>query len=109
GVCLKYLSMIPVGLPGRGEAAALAVALAREVQARVAEGVHFLEGVERPVYEALLYAAFELPDEVAQIALELCKRRPEPQHAIKRGAIALERRKRQEAYKASHPHEAERG
>jgi hypothetical protein len=108
-LCLKYLSILPTGVPGREDAAALSVALAREVQGRIAEGVIFIEGADRPVYEALLHAAQELPDEVSQIALELCNRRPEPEHAaIRRASAQEEHRKSQEAYAKSHPEQVQR-
>jgi hypothetical protein len=108
-LCLKYLSVLPTGVQGRKDAATLAVALAREVQGRIAEGVIFLEEADRPVYEALLHAAGELSDEVSQIALELCNRRPEPEHAAKRRESAQEERiKREQAYLNSHPEQAQR-
>jgi len=108
-LCLKYLSILPTGVPGREDAAALSVALAREVQGQIAEGVIFIEEADRPVYEALLHAAQELPDEVSQIALELCNRRPEPEHAaIRRTNAEEEHRKSQEAYAKRHPEQVQR-
>lgn len=103
-VCGLYLSTVPQGFVGREEAAHLAVRLAQEIQGELAEGVYLLDNVERPVYEALFYAAFDFPDEVAEIALELCHRRPEPEHATKRRIAADEEQRRvQKEYEAKHP------
>jgi hypothetical protein len=77
-VCALWLRATPVeiapaqAMPWRKEAAELAVAIAREVQARNEEGPG--RG-DRIVYEAALYAAADLPDEVAALCLELAKRR----------------------------------
>jgi hypothetical protein len=92
-VCALWLRTMPVGMPGRREAGLLAIALATEAQDLVAEGMHFNDR-GKGVYEALLSAAPEFPDEVAQIALELCGRRDEPEHAIERRSIEDERRAR---------------
>jgi len=77
-VCALWLRATPVeiapgqAMPWRKEAAELAVAIAREVQARNEEGSG---GADRTVYEAALYAARDLPAEVAALCLELAKRR----------------------------------
>jgi hypothetical protein len=77
-VCALWLRATPVeiapgqAMPWRKEAAELAVAIAREVQERNEEGSG---GTDRTVYEAALYAAKDLPDEVAALCLELAKRR----------------------------------
>ena len=104
--CVLYLRSMPIGFPGRDDAAILALELGREVQARLAEYRHFSGvGFQNPC-EALLYAAYEYPDEVGQIALELCHRREEPKHAILRGIEAEERRGEAECkYRAAHPDE----
>jgi hypothetical protein len=108
-LCLKYLSSLPRGVAGRKDAAMLAVALAREVQGRIAEGAIFPGDVGIPTYEAFLHAAEELPDDVSQIALELCNRRPEPEHAADRRASAQEERmEREQAYLDSHPEQVQR-
>jgi hypothetical protein len=81
--CVLWLKNMPLEMPGRAEASALAIALAKEAQALLAEGSHFTEK-SQVIFEALLNAAPELPEEVAQVALELAERRPEPEHAIQR-------------------------
>ena len=93
--CAFYLRSIPVGLRGRIEAGRLAIELAKELQGQVAEGRHFRDA-GKPVYEALLSAAAEFPDEVAQMALEVCNRRDEPRHAILRSIEANEKREQRE-------------
>ena len=62
-------------MPWRKEAAELALAIGREVQALNAEGNYYSDGHDKLVYEAVLSAAPELPDEVAQLCLELAERR----------------------------------
>ncbi len=73
-----WLRTMPIGIAGRKEAAALALAIAKEVQA--ARAVHFRAEAEEEevIFQALLNAAPELPDEVSQVCLELAQRRPEP-------------------------------
>jgi hypothetical protein len=76
--CALWLRATPVeitpgqAMPWRKEAAELAVVIAREVQARNEEAS---DGSDRTVYEATLYAATDLPDEVAALCLEVAKRR----------------------------------
>jgi hypothetical protein len=92
-------------MPGRQEAGLLALELAKEAQGLVAEGMHFGEK-DKVIYEALLSAAPEFPDEVAQIALELCGRRDEPVHAIQRGLDEQERQaKLHEEWRKKNPEE----
>ncbi len=100
-VCELWLRNMPIGFAGRREAAQVAIAPAREVQGRRAEGVIFVENVDRIIYEALLQACPEYPDEVSQIALELCGRRNEGEEIVRRAIEAEEvrwrgHRKRQE-------------
>ena len=92
-VCALWLRTIPVGVLGRHEAGLIAIELAKETQGLIAEDVHFGDK-DKIVYEALLSAAPEFPDEVTQIALELCARRDEPQHAIERAIEEQERQAR---------------
>jgi hypothetical protein len=104
--CGLYLNTIPFGIPGRREAAALALVLARVVQAQVIAGVYFLDEVDRPVYEALLRAASEYPDEVGQIALELCHRRSPSREVLARvAAIDDDHGKRRKRSAADNPDE----
>ena len=91
--CALWLRTMPVEMPGRREVGLLAIELAKETQDLVAEGTHFNDK-DKGVYEALLSAAPEFPDEVAQIALELCGRRDEPEHAIERRSSEDERQAR---------------
>ena len=80
-VCGLWLKSVPVELvdgqpmPWRQQAAELALAIGREVQALNAEGNYYSNGHNKAVYEAVLWAAPELPDEVAQLSLELAQRR----------------------------------
>jgi hypothetical protein len=80
-VCALWLRAMPFELaPGqamlwRKEAAELAVAIAREIQARNEAGSYWSSGSDRTVYEAALYAARDLPVEVGELCLELAKRR----------------------------------
>jgi hypothetical protein len=96
---------MPKEIPGRREAALIAMELAKELQARIAEDRHFGDK-DKVVYEALLWGATEFPDEVGQIALELSGRRDEPDHAIARAITAQEQeRKQREEWLKTHPPE----
>ncbi|MBP1093709.1 P-loop NTPase family protein [Bradyrhizobium diazoefficiens] len=80
-LCALWLKSVPVQLsdgqpmPWREEAAELALAIGREIQALNAEGNYYSDGHDKVVYEAVLSAAPELRDEVAQLCLELAERR----------------------------------
>jgi hypothetical protein len=101
--CALWLRTMPSEMPGRQEAALLAIALARETQDLIAERMHF-GGKDKVIYEALLWAGKDLPEEVTQIALELAGRRDEPDHAIKRAVEAQERQaKFREEWTRKHP------
>ena len=104
-VCTLWLRTMPDEMPGRREAGLLALDLAKETQGRIAEGMHFGDK-DQVVYEALLSAGKEFPEEVTQIALELCARRDEPQHAINRAIEAEERQaKLREEWRQKNPEE----
>jgi hypothetical protein len=106
-VCALYLRNMPAEMPGREQAAYLALVLARELQDQVAAWPHF--GREsKVIYEAMLFSAGEDPDSVAQVALEIAGRRPEPDHAIKRRERAEEEAAaREERWRKEHPEEYE--
>jgi hypothetical protein len=84
-----WLRVIPLTWPGRKEAAKVALELARELQGILAEGVIVLDEIDVPIYQALLQAAPELPEEVAELALELAARRPESERVQGRRVAAL--------------------
>ena len=66
--------------PWRKEAAELALALAREVQARKCEEVYFSDDVDVLAYEAVLNGTTDLPEETSTLALELsCRRSVAPE------------------------------
>jgi hypothetical protein len=109
-LCVLWLKSTPAvwsngrPVPWRQEAAELAIAIGREIQARNAEDNHFSGGGDKPVYEAVLAAAPDLPDEVAELCLELAQRHDVRQDIATRAEQARERR-REEArqYRAAHP------
>jgi hypothetical protein len=80
-ICSLWLKTMPTELrpgqpmPWRREAAELAVAIGREIQTLNAEGNYFSDGHDKSAYEAVLWAAPDLPDEVAALCLELAERR----------------------------------
>jgi hypothetical protein len=78
------------GVAWRQEAAQLAIALSREAHAQIEErdGVRSSE----EVFQALLHAAPEAPDEVAALALELAQRRDLSPDIAMRKALAAARR-----------------
>ena len=93
-VCVSWLSATPQGFPSRSEAAKVALAVAREAQGARAEGVIFLDEADKDLFEAMLYAAPDLPDEVSIVALELCgRRRDSPEITLRAQAARLRRAK----------------
>ena len=100
-LCALWLKSVPVELgegqpmPWRKEAAELALAIGREVQALNAEGNYYSDGHDKAVYEAVLSAAPELPDEVAQLCLELAQRRDLDPAIVARVEQAHERQREQ--------------
>jgi hypothetical protein len=100
-LCALWLKSVPVELgdgqpmPWRKEAAEPALAIGREVQALNAEGNYYSDGHDKTVYEAVLSAAPELPDEVAQLCLELAQRRDLDPTIVSRVEQARERRREQ--------------
>jgi hypothetical protein len=102
-VCALWLRTMPHGTFGRSEASQIAVDLARELQGRLAAGGH-LDKKAQEVFEALLYAAPDRPDEVERMALELSGRRPEPRYAIEWAADEHDRQERAwHEWKEKHP------
>jgi hypothetical protein len=95
--CELWLRTIPVGFPGREEAGTVALALARELQGRRAEGILFVGDAGKIMFEALLYAAPEFPEAVSIIALELAGRRVEGAAVRERAALAAEEREKERA------------
>jgi hypothetical protein len=99
-ICALWLRTTPDELgphrpmPWRTHAAELALAIAREIQARNAEGHYYSAGSDRSVYEAALYAAPVFPVAASVLCLELAGRRViSPEIA---GRVAEARQKRQE-------------
>jgi hypothetical protein len=91
-------------MPWRREAAELALAIGRDIQALNAEGNYYSGGHDKHVYEAVLWAAAELPAEVPQMCLELAERRDLPADIQTR--VAATRRRRAEErrqYLEQHP------
>jgi hypothetical protein len=109
-ICSLWLKTMPAELtpgqpmPWRQEAAELAVAIGREIQALNAEGNYFSNGHDKLAYEAVLCAATELPDEVAALCLELAERR-DMNPGIRRRVDETHERRREERrqYLAAHP------
>ena len=106
-VCTLYLRNMPAEMPGRKEAAHLALVLARELQDIVAAWPY--SGREsKIVYEAMLLGAGEEPDSVVRVALEIAGRRPEPDHAVNHRKNAEEEAAvRQALWRKEHPEEYE--
>lgn len=73
----------------RNEAANVAIAIAREIQGQIEEGASSRECKE--VFEAVLHAAPDRPQEVVALCLELAARRPLGQAAVDRRRKANER------------------
>jgi hypothetical protein len=109
-VCALWLKEMPLELsrgqpmPWRREAAELALAIGREIQALNAEGNYFSNGHDKTAYAAVLWAAPDLPDEVAALCLELAERR-DLHPDIRRRINATHQRLREERrqWLARHP------
>jgi hypothetical protein len=65
-LCALWLRTMPDVFAGGREAGLLALELAKETQGSIAEGMHF-SSQDQVVYEAVLSAAREFPEEVTQI------------------------------------------
>jgi hypothetical protein len=100
-LCALWLKSVPVEIaeghpmPWRKEAAELALIIGREVQALNAEGNYYSDGQDKVAYEAALSAAQEMPDETAQLCLELAQRRDLDPAIVTRVEQAQERRREQ--------------
>jgi hypothetical protein len=106
-VCALWLRTMPVEMPGRGEAGVIALEFAKEAQGLIAEGLHF-GGKDKVIYEAVLLAAPEFPEEVTHIALELGGRRDEPEHAVTRAQEEDRQAKSRAEWRKNHPEESRR-
>jgi len=107
-VCALYLRNMPAEMPGRRQAAHLALALARERQDQVAAWP-YAGHQGKVVYEAMLLGAREDPDSVAQVALEIAGRRPEPDHAVeRRKLVQFEAAEREKRWRKENPKEYDR-
>jgi hypothetical protein len=113
-ICSLWLRIMPTEVspgqptPWRQEAAELAAAIGREIQARNAEGNYFSDGQDKFAYEAVLWAAPELPDEVAALCLELAERRDLASEIRERVHQAHERsREQRQQWLAANPERAE--
>jgi hypothetical protein len=109
-ICALWLKEMPHELspgqpmPWRREAAELALAIGREIQALNAEGNYLSSGHDKAAYEAVLWAAPDLPDEVDALCLELSERR-DLHPDIRRRVDATHERRREERrqWLAAHP------
>jgi hypothetical protein len=109
-ICSLWLKEMPHELspgqpmPWRQEAAELALAVGREIQACNAEGNYFGNGHDKSAYKAVLWAAPDLPDEVAALCLELAERR-DMNPDIRRRVDETHERRREERRQclAAHP------
>jgi hypothetical protein len=83
-LCSFYLRVVPPGLGCRDLIARLALALGQKAKQ---SGHSYGYGVSKTVYEAVLRAAQELPEEVAELALTFAERKP----VIEQGFCAVSR------------------
>lgn len=100
-LCETWLTTTPphlssgIAMPFRKEFAEIAVASARSLQISQGKGVMFMDDSEKPIYAAAFAAATDLPDEVAEWALEMARRRPY-RRDIAEALAAFRRQKDQE-------------
>jgi hypothetical protein len=108
-VCSLWLRSMPteiagVPMPLRRETAELAVAIVREIQALNEDGNYYGGGHDHFAYEAALWAAPDLPDDVSALCLELAQRHdldPEIRQRVER--TRERRREERRQYLAEHP------
>ena len=80
-ICALWLRTMPAevapgyAMPWRREAAELSLAIGREIQGCNAEGNYYSDGLDKIAYEAVLWSAPELPNEVGALCLQLAERR----------------------------------
>jgi len=105
-VCALWLRCIPIGAIGRTEAGTIALAIGREIQAaRGEERRYYHDNSDTVVFEAVLLASPEHPDQVADLCLELARRRPAPPEVVARAKAHEERVKKEIAERlAKNPH-----
>jgi ABC-type transport system involved in cytochrome c biogenesis ATPase subunit len=75
-VCERWLTTTPAGTPLRKEFAEIALGSARELQYANEVTIIWQRDPEKAIYSAAFASAADLPDEVAQWALEMVQRRP---------------------------------
>jgi hypothetical protein len=75
-VCERWLTTTPVGMPFRKEFAEIALASARELQYANEVTIIWSRDPEKAIYGAAFASASDLPDDVAEWALEMIQRRP---------------------------------
>lgn len=102
-LCRTWLETVPEttvdsrSFPGREEAAELAIRLARELQFLKALGTYFRDDVDETVFETLLLAAPDFPDEVNRLVLEFAQRREWDSAVLERAEQAREAARRSQA------------
>ena len=108
-VCSLWLRSLPaeiagVPMPLRHETAEFALAIGREIQALNAEGDYYGGGHDHLAYEAVLWAAPDLPNEVSELCLELAHRGDLSPRISQRVQRKRElRREERQQYLAAHP------
>ena len=97
-VCALWLHTTPVDLgqgrlmPWRQDAAELAIAISREIQARNVEYNHYGGSGGRVVYDALLHAARDCPAAAGELCLELAGRKDLSAEVAARRDLARQKR-----------------
>ena len=95
-MCVLWLRCIPIGAIGRTEASTIAFAIGREIQAaRGEERRYYHDNSDTVVFEAVLLASPEHPDQVAALCLELARRRPDPPEVVARAKAHEDRVKKE--------------
>jgi hypothetical protein len=81
-LCERWLTSLPVELapgtpmPFRKELAEIALLTARVLQVAQGKKIYFDDGIEKPIYTAVLAGAPDIPEEVSAWALEIAQRHP---------------------------------
>lgn len=101
-ICKTWLGSVPVKtseghpFPLRKELAKLALSMARSLQRAQETEQIFICDAESAIYESAFAAVHDLPDEVAQWALEMARRRPLPSDIVAERDAKVSARKERE-------------
>jgi hypothetical protein len=114
-ICALWLRTTPPDLgqgratPWRRQAAEIAVGIAKEIHSQNVEHGAYGGSGDRVIYDALLYAAQDIPGEVGDLCLELCGRRRLSDAVLARRDLARQKREAELRRSGTDSHPKRRG